>query len=125
MSGNKYGAKRATYNGQNYDSLYEAQVAQELDLRQKGHDIKSWDSQFVVEIIGYLPDGTPTYKRKHRVDFRIHHNDGTYELLEAKGVETRDWKIIRKLLETLWLPLHPDHRYTVVKKTKQFNKGGW
>jgi hypothetical protein len=125
-SKNKYGATRATYNGQNYDSMYEAQVAQELDLRQKGGDIKAWDSQYVVEIVGHLPDGTPAYKRRHRVDFRIHHNDGSYELLEAKGVETRDWQMVRKLLEMLWLPLHPDHKYTVVKKSKQFNsKGGW
>jgi hypothetical protein len=121
---NKYGAKKAVYNGQTYDSIYEAEVAQELDLRQKGKDIKAWDRQYVVEIIGHLPDGTVAYKQKHRVDFRIHHNDGTFELYEAKGVETRDYKMTRKLLEKLWLPLHRDHRYNVVKKTKR-NKGGW
>jgi hypothetical protein len=118
--GNKYGAQRARYNGQVYDSTFEAEVAQELDLRQKAGDIKAWDRQFVVEIVGHLPDGTAAYKRKHRVDFRIHHNDGSYELYEAKGVETADYKITRKLLETLWLPLHPDHRYTMVKKTNYF-----
>lgn len=121
--GNKYGAQRATYNGQNYDSMYEAQVAQELDLRQKAGDIKAWEVQYVVEILGHLPDGTVAYKQRHRVDFRIEHNDGSYELLEAKGVETRDYKMTRKLLEKLWLPLHPDHRYTMVKKTRYFRGG--
>lgn len=121
--GNKYGAQRASFLGETYDSIFEAEVAQELDLRQKGKDIKSWERQYVVVIEAYLPDGTLGYSQKHRVDFRIHHNDGSFELLEAKGVETRDYKMLRKLLEKLWLPVHTDHKYTVVKKARYFQGG--
>jgi len=49
-----------------------------------------------------------------RVDFRIHHNDGSYELAEVKGFETDVYKLKRKLLEFIWLPEHPDHSYTVI-----------
>ena len=31
------------------------------------------------------------------------------------GFEQRDWKIIKRLIETLWLPAHLDHVYTVAK----------
>lgn len=123
---NKYGAQPAIYNGQRYDSTYEATVAKELDLRLKAKDIAGWDRQYVCTIMAYRYQHTPAaYTQKHRVDFRIHHNDGTFELVEVKGVETRDWKMTRKLLEALWLPEHPDHRYTVVKQAKYFNKNGW
>jgi hypothetical protein len=52
---------------------------------------------------------------RHKVEFRILLNDDSYELLEVKGFGTRDYKLIRRLIETLWLPEHLDHVYTVVK----------
>lgn len=52
----------------------------------------------------------------HKVDFRITHIDGTFELIEAKGVETTDYKWRRKFLEKIWLPDNKDYTYTVIKK---------
>ena len=49
------------------------------------------------------------------VDFRISDNDGSLELVEAKGFETRDWKMVRDEIEVLWLPERLDYRYTVAK----------
>ena len=51
-----------------------------------------------------------------RVDFRILHNDGSYELAETKGFETPDYKIKKRLIEVVWLPEHPDHSYLLVKE---------
>lgn len=116
---NKYGAKRTEFNGKKYDSKYEAGVAQTLELRKKAKDIKDYDIQYKVEMWAYLPDGTPAIKKCHKVDFRLHLNDGSFELLEAKGVETDDYRHRREFLEKLWLPLHKDHIYTVIKQ-----KGG-
>ena len=115
--GNKYGAKKTEFNGYKYDSKFEASVASDLELRKKAKDIKDYERQFKVVMWAHLSDGTPAFKVQHKVDFRIHHNDGSYELLEAKGVETADYKMRRKFLEQLWLPEHLDHTYTVIKQS--------
>jgi hypothetical protein len=114
--GNKYGAKKTEYDGYKYDSKFEASVAAELDLRVKAKDIKTYDRQYKVEVWCHRPDGLPAFKVSHKVDFRIHHNDGSFELYEAKGVETTDYKWRRKFLEEIWLPMNLDHTYTVVKQ---------
>lgn len=120
--GNKYGAKRTTANdGVKRDSKFEASVADELLLRKQAGDIQDYDSQFKVEVWCYRENGLPAFKVSHKIDFRIHHKDGSYELVEAKGVETTDYKWRRRFLEEIWLPDHPDHTYTVVKQ----KSGGW
>jgi hypothetical protein len=50
-----------------------------------------------------------------RVDFRIHENYGSYTLAETKGFETADYKIKKRLIETMWLPEHLEYSYVVVK----------
>ena len=115
--GNKYGAKKTVAkDGLKRDSKYEAGVADELLLRKQAGDIKDYDSQYKIEAWCYRKDGTPAFKVSHKVDFRVHHLDGSYELIEAKGLETTDYKWRRKFLEELWLPEHLDHTYTVVKQ---------
>lgn len=91
-------------------------MAQDLDLRKKAKDIKDWERQFKIEAWAHTKDGEPVFKVSHRVDFRILHNDGSYELLEAKGVETSDYKWRKKFVE-LWLKDHKDYIYTVVKQS--------
>lgn len=118
-TGNKYGAKRTISNdGMKRDSKFESSVADELLLRKQAGDIKDYDSQYRIEAWACRSDGTQAFLVRHKVDFRIHHNDGSFELYEAKGVETDDYKWRRKFLEHIWLPEHPDHIYTVVKQQK-------
>lgn len=114
---NKFGAIRTEYNGYKYDSKFEAGVAAELDLRVRAGDIKGFDKQYKVEMWAYDKNGKAAMKKSHKVDFRIHHNDGSFELYEAKGVSTADYRDRRRWLETFWLPEHPDHTYTVVKQS--------
>lgn len=113
---NKYGAKKTEFNGKKYDSKYEASVAQELEMRKRAHDILDYDIQYKVEIAVYRQDGIKALTVKHKIDFRAHNTDGSFELIEAKGMELDDWKWRRKLLEAIWLPLHLDHTYRVVKQ---------
>lgn len=114
---NKYGAVRTVAkDGIKRDSKFEASVADQLLLRKTAGDIKDYDNQYRIEAIAYRSDGTPAFTVRHKVDFRIHHNDGSFELYEAKGKETEDYKWRRKFLEHIWLPEHPDHIYTVVKQ---------
>lgn len=116
-SSNKYGAKKTVAkDGMKRDSKFEASIADELYMRKEAKDIKDYESQFKVEMWAHRSDGTPAFKVSHKVDFRIEHNDGSYELLEAKGVETADYRMRRKFLENLWLPENLDHTYTVVKQ---------
>lgn len=118
--GNKFGAKKTEFNGRKYDSKFEAGVAQELDLRLKSGEITIIEPQFKVEMWAYRENGLPAFKVSHKIDFRVRLKDGSYELIEAKGVETADYKMRRKFLEKIWLPDHPDHTYTVVKQ-----RTGW
>lgn len=114
---NKFGAIKTTAkDGMKRDSKYEAGIADELLLRKRAGDILDYDSQFKVEMWAYDKNGKPAMRKNHKVDFRIHHNDGSFELLEAKGVETADYKDRRRWLETFWLPEHLDYTYTVVKQ---------
>ena len=112
---NKFGNVKQTYDGYSYMSKAEADYAMELDLRLKAKDIKSWDRQFKVTI---EYDGKTICN--YYVDFIIEHNDGSYELVEVKGMETSTYRLKKKLLEVMWLPVHPDYSYTVVK-----HKSGW
>lgn len=114
---NKYGAKRTeAKDGMKRDSKFEASVADDLWLRKSVGDIKDYESQYKVEMWIYREDGLKAFSVSHKVDFRIHHNDDSYELYEAKGVETSDYRWRKRLLEELWLPFHKDHTYTVVKQ---------
>lgn len=114
---NKYGAKKTkAKDGMVRDSKYEASVADELLLRKQAGDIKDYESQYKVICEAYDKEGKLAFVVKHKVDFRIHHHDGSYELYEAKGKETGDYIFRRRCLETLWLPMHKDHTYTVVKQ---------
>ena len=117
---NKYGAKRTkAQDGMVRDSKYEASVADELYLRKKVGEIKDYDSQFKVEMWAYREDGVKAFCVKHKVDFRIQHHDNSFELVEAKGMITSDYQHRRRCLEELWLPMHKDYTYTVVKQNSK------
>lgn len=117
---NKYGAKRTiARDGLKRDSKYEASVADELYMRKAAGDILDYDSQYKVEMWIYREDGEKAFKVTHKIDFRAHNKDGSFELIEAKGVETSDWKWRRKLLEELWLPFHKDTTYRIVKQNQR------
>lgn len=113
----KYRAKKTEYNGRTFDSKFEAGVAHELEMRKRAGEILDYDCQFKVECIPYDRHGNPMPELKvsHKIDFRVHELDGSFTLIEAKGVELSDWQRRRKWLERVWLPEHPDHTYQVVK----------
>jgi hypothetical protein len=83
----------------------------QLDWRLKAKEIVSWERQYPVRI-----EINGQHILTTKVDFRIHHKDGSYELAETKGFETPDYKIKKRLIEVVWLPEHPDHTYLLVKE---------
>lgn len=114
---NKYHAVKTEFNGKIYDSKFEGSVAAELELMKRAGEIKDYETQYRIECWAHRADGTQAFKVRHKVDFRLHLNDGSYELLEAKGRETDDYKWRLKFLENIWLPDHPDHTYRVIKQS--------
>jgi hypothetical protein len=116
LSTSKMGNIRTEYNGRKYDSAFEAKVAYTLDIRKRCGEIKDWENQYKVEMWAYNKYGDAVMKKNHKIDFRVHENDGSFTLLEAKGFETDDYRDRRHWLEKFWLPEHPDHVYEVVKE---------
>jgi len=114
---NKYGAKKCTYGNYTYDSRFEADFAQELDLRKSASDILDWERQFRVSI-----DINGYHICNYYVDFKIYEKDGSFTLVETKGMETETWRLKRKLLEAVWLPKNPNYNYEVVKQKSKYPK---
>lgn len=114
-SGNKYRAKRTDYEGVVYHSKLEAAYAQELDMRIKGKDIKSWERQIKLDL-----RVNDIHITNYYMDFLIHHNDGSREYVECKGMPTSTWKLKWSLFEALFDELfrkHPDDCMTIVKQS--------
>ena len=96
-SGNKYRAKTTEYNGHIYHSKLEAAYAAELDLRKRGKDIKDWERQRKLDL---RVNGI--HITNYYIDFVIHHNDGSFEFVETKGMPTTEWKLKWALFEALF-----------------------
>ena len=104
---NKYGNVKQTYEGYSYMSKKEAAYAQELDLRVRAKDIKSWDRQVKLSM-----DVNGHHICNYYIDFKIFHNDGSEELTEIKGFQTDVWRIKWKLCEALY---GDKYKLTVIK----------
>lgn len=113
---NKYNAsKQVARDGMRRDSKLEATVADELLMMKAAGEILDYDSQYKVGLIIYDRQGNIAFTKNWKVDFRVHLLDGTYKLLEAKGLEGDDYKWKRDILLNVWLKEHPDHVYEVRK----------
>lgn len=114
-SGNKFHAKSTEYNGHIYHSKFEAAFAASLDLSQKAGDIKEWERQVRLDL-----RVNDIHITNYYIDFIIHHNDGSREFTECKGVPTPDWKIKWSLLEALFdddFRKHPDDKMILIKQS--------
>lgn len=105
---NKYGNHTAKYNGKSYHSKFEAEIAQELDIRLQAGELKEVSSQcrqkLVVngmQITTYIPD------------FRVVTSDGVVQYIEAKGMLTQLGAIKMKLFSALLPEIEPDAEYWV------------
>jgi hypothetical protein len=112
---NKYGAKKTVYNGRRYDSKLEARVAQELDLRLRAGEFTEVVPQYRIKLYVYLPDNKKADLFTYVCDFRCEKPDGSYLLIEAKGMETALYRVKKRILDLVWLPDHPDYEYEVIK----------
>lgn len=115
-------AKTSYYNGDYYDSNFEAGYAAELDKRKKAQKgsperIEDWERQVRIECFanGKL---ITTYK----VDFKLHRHDGSVELVECKGREDEYARLRWKLLEAQINHDHPHWKLTLVRQQTIWTK---
>lgn len=109
----KYHAIRESYNGYTYDSKLEVKCAMELDWRLKAKEIAGWDKQFPIEI---RHPNTNELIRRHKVDFRVREHDGSFTLIEVKGLVLPEYRLLKNLIDVIWLPEHLDYSYEVYQQ---------
>ena len=119
-------SKKTEYSGFVYDSAFEASIAKKLRLLVRAGEYRGFDNQYKCVMNAHGGDGEIVWTRTHKVDFRLHNNNGSYTLLEAKGFETAAHKEIQKWLKVFWLPANLEYDYKKVYQSKQmFKKSDW
>ena len=97
---NKYGAKKTTDDGITFDSKWEAQRWGELQAMERGGLVRDLERQVKYDIV---VNGEKICR--YVADFRykiVDDDGGTKEVVEdAKGFETADFKIKKKLMRAV------------------------
>jgi len=97
---NKYGNKKTTIDGIEFDSKKEAEYYLKLKQQKADGEISHFGLQPEYELQPRFHKNGKTYRPiKYIADFIIKNNDGTYEIVDIKGVETKDFKIKKKMFE--------------------------
>ena len=86
----KYRAKKTSIDGHVFDSKKEAEYYCELKNRLRANDI----SGFCLQPVFILADGL-----KYKPDFIIFNNDNTTEVIDVKGVKTKEYIAKKKMFE--------------------------
>jgi len=105
---NKYNSIWTKCNqGHNHQSKIEAAYCNDLNLLKKVKKIIDYKTQIKIPLIV-----NDILICNHIIDFEIINNNGNKEFHEVKGMETKDWKLKKKLTEILY----PTINYVVIKK---------
>ncbi|TAH62767.1 MAG: DUF1064 domain-containing protein [Gottschalkiaceae bacterium] len=85
----KYNSKKIKIDGILFDSQQEARYYSALKLLLRANEIKGFCLQprFIL-VEGNEGEQAITY----RADFIVFNTDGTYEIVDVKGMETEQWK---------------------------------
>ena len=108
----KYGAKKQEFNGNMYDSKFEAGVAEYYETLLIAKEVKEVQRQVRIPLEAY---GVKIFN--YIIDFIIIHHDGHKEYVEAKGYETDLWKAKWKMLESKLALEEPLSEMTLLKQS--------
>jgi hypothetical protein len=96
----KYRNIKTTVDGIEFDSRKEAEYYCKLKLLKQAGEIKDFGLQPRYELQPtFYKNGTTHRSITYVADFIIENNDGTTDVVDIKGVETKDFKIKKKLFE--------------------------
>lgn len=93
----KYNNNRVKVDGILFDSQLEADYYSNLKLQHKAGVIKGFCRQPMFVLQEGLGDIRPI---TYRPDFIVFYNDGTYDIVDTKGMETDEFKRTHKLFFT-------------------------
>jgi len=98
---NKYGAKKTTVDGITFDSKWEAQRWGELQAMERGGLVRDLERQVKYDIV---VNGEKICRYIADFRYKMVNDDGsTKEVVEdAKGFETADFKIKKKLMKAVY-----------------------
>ena len=96
---NKYGAQKTTVCGRTFDSRREAEVYLELLAQKQAGEIVRIGFQSSYTLLAGFKDNTGKKQKPitYTADFFVTFADGHSEMIEVKGVKTRDYQLRKKL----------------------------
>ena len=96
---NKYNARKTMVCGRTFDSKREAEYYLILREKQRLGEIKSIDLQPTYTLLDGFRDNTGKEQKPitYTADFLVEYDDGRREVIEVKGVRTRDYQLRKKL----------------------------
>jgi hypothetical protein len=96
---NKYHARKTTVYGRTFDSKREAEVYLMLREKLRLGEIKHLECQPTYTLLESFRDnkGKPQRPITYTPDFLVEYDDGWREVIEVKGVRTRDYVLRKKL----------------------------
>lgn len=96
---NKYHARKTTVCGRTFDSRREAEVYLELLAQKRAGEIVSIGFQPTYTLLAGFRDNQGNNQRPitYTADFFVTFADGHSEVIEVKGVRTRDYLLRKKL----------------------------
>lgn len=100
MTATKYGNKKITLDGHTFDSIAESKYYEQLKWLKQGNQIKDFKLQprFLLQE-AFKKNGKTFRKIEYVADFEIHNLDGSIDIVDIKGVETKEFLLKRKLFE--------------------------
>lgn len=118
MSASKYGNQKTVVDGHQFDSIAEAKYYEQLKWLKHANQIKGFTLQprFLLQE-AYKKNGKNVRKIEYVADFEIHNLDGSIEIVDVKGHETKEFLLKKKLFEFRY-----EHTLKVVTLDDSF---GW
>lgn len=106
---NKYHASKGEFQGISYHSKLESKVAADLEYQKRCGEIKDVERQVKLEMVV-----NKIHILNYYVDFKVTHNDGSIEYVEAKGIMDQLSKVKLALTEALYCD-YPKVRLKVLR----------
>ncbi|EAD5380305.1 DUF1064 domain-containing protein [Listeria monocytogenes] len=100
----KYNAKKVVIDDIKFDSKAEAAYYQQLKLLKMSGEVVSFDLQpeFILQD-SFVKNGKKYHAIKYRADFLVRYKDGHEELIDVKGMLTKEFRIKQKLFELRYM----------------------
>lgn len=94
----KYGNKKVKLDGHTFDSRMEARYYEQLKWLLQAKQIKDFKLQPRFTLLeAFEKDGEKHRKIEYIADFEIHNLDGSVEIVDVKGHETKEFLLKKKL----------------------------